>query len=1036
VTPVTKTLLLSACCLLVAETVSAQTLAGTVRDTSGAVLPGVTVEASSPALIEKTRTAVTDGSGQYRITNLSPGAYKVVFSLQGFATVVRDGVELTGSGVTSINADLRVGALAENITVTGETPVVDVQSARQETVLHGDVVRALPASRTYGNYLAAVPAIQGNGFNTGIQTSNNFFTVRGGRGNEGAVQIDGLTVGSPFNGGGVSAFLYDMNNSIEVRVSISGGLGESDRGAPTFNIIPKTGGNSFSGNYFGSFAGQWGQSSNIDDDLRALGFADAPVLRKNWDNNFSIGGPIKRDRIWFYANTRTVGSHLDRANQYANENAGDPNTWTWAKDESVRVRSATSGFGNSVRLTSQVSPRNKVGFYVDYQKNCSGSSFVKDSGQCRSPGDDWTASGPGIGPGVATTSPESGTVWDAPLSIIQSTWSSPISNHVLFESGYSDFRVRWGDVMPVGAPTNLIPVTEVSTNAGVPFANYLYRGWFAQPSQNQEHATWRASVTYVSGAHNLKFGYQGGWMVAKTTTQVGQQISYTFDNGLPIQFTQRLGPTRVSDRLRYDGLYLQDSWTRGRLSLQGGLRYETASSWSPDGDNGVLEDHLFGQAFLFLRTEGVKGYKDITPRGGAAYDLFGNGKTAVRANFGQYVQAAFSGDVYTINNPATTLVTSITRPWADPNRDWIAQCDFMNPVTNLECGPWSNLNWGVSVPTTRVNPAGLVGWGVRNRDWQVGVGVQQEILPRMSIDVSYNRRWWTDFFTTNNAALTATDFDEVTLTAPPHPELPGGGGYPVTFLVRNSRQAVGVSDPYYTSSSDFGDESHYWHGVDVTFNARLHNGLLVRGGTSTGRGVNDTCDVMISMYGRPMTPSLAATLTQPAVAAQGVINWQPACAFTEPWLTQLRGLASYTVPKVDVLVSTIFRSQPNAEPAANTVATNGGSRIATYQMTPAQFLAATGVPLGPGLAQQNVNLLAPGAVYGDRINVMDVRVAKVLRFGSKRLNVGLDLYNLFNANTATTYESVFDVATVGARWMLPTAVLNPRTARFNVQFDF
>jgi hypothetical protein len=167
-----------------------------------------------------------------------------------------------------------------------------------------------------------------------------------------------------------------------------------------------------------------------------------------------------------------------------------------------------------------------------------------------------------------------------------------------------------------------------------------------------------------------------------------------------------------------------------------------------------------------------------------------------------------------------------------------------------------------------------------------------------------------------------------------------------------------------------------------------------------------------------------------------VVDGQPTCDFTEPWLTQARGLATYTVPKVDVLVSVIVRSQPNAQPAATTVATNGGSRIATYQMTPAQFLTATGVPLRAGLAQQSVNLLAPGSVYGNRINVTDLRLAKVLRFGSKRLNVGMDLYNLFNANAATAFETVFDVATVGARWLRPTAVLNPRAARFNVQFDF
>ena len=290
----------------------------------------------------------------------------------------------------------------------------------------------------------------------------------------------------------------------------------------------------------------------------------------------------------------------------------------------------------------------------------------------------------------------------------------------------------------------------------------------------------------------------------------------------------------------------------------------------------------------------------------------------------------------------------------------------------------------------------------------------------MSIDVSYNRRSWSNFFTTNNAALTPADWDQVTLTAPKNPLLPGGGGYPVQFLVRNARQAVGVSDSYYTTDADFGDETHYWQGVDATFNARLGKGVFFQGGTSTGRGVNDTCQIEIARFGKPMV----------------IVDGQPTCAFTEPWLTQVRGLGSYTVPKVDVQFSAIFRSQPNAQPATTSVATNGGSRNATYQMTPAQFLAATGVPLRAGLAQQAVNIVAPGALYGDRIMVLDLRLAKVLRFGKKRMNIGVDLYNLFNSNTATVYNEVFDVATVGAKWMQPTAVLTARATRFNAQFDF
>jgi hypothetical protein len=1016
--------------LMIPAAASAQSLAGAVRDSSGAVLPGVTVEAASPALIEKARSTSTDGSGQYRITDLPPGTYKVTYSLSGFTSVIREGLEVTGGGVTTINVDMRVGALEESITVTGETPVVDVQSTQRQQVIDGDVLRALPAARGYGNYIAAVPSIQGTGFNSGAQPSTNFFSSRGGRSNEGMIQIDGMNVGAPGNGGGVSGYMYDMANSAEVQVSVSGGLGESERGGPAFNIIPKTGGNNFSGTYFGSFAGDWAQASNIDERLIALGFADQPALVKTWDTNFALGGPIVRDRLWFYGNSRAVGTFQETQNQWANKNAGDPNLWTWAKDENVRVRNTNGKLVNSVRFTWQASQRNKLGFYIDYTKNCTGSSYVAGGDDCREPGDDWTGSGPGIGPGVTTTSPESGTIWDDRSKIMQASWTSPLSNRILLEGGFSSFFTKWGDVIPNGALTSFIAVTEQSTATGVPNANYIYRGWNPAPSTDQQHATWRGTMSFVTGVHSLKAGYQAGYLLNKNTTMVGQQISYRFNNGIPNQMSQRVGPTRVADSVRYDAIFVQDQWTRGRLTLQGGLRYETTRSWAPEGDNGILEDHRFGPRLIFPRTEGVRGYHDITPRMGAAYDLFGTGRTALKVSLGKYLQGAFTGDAYTINNPASTLVTTVNRAWSDGRNlpagtpgqlDYVAQCDFLNPAANGECGEWSNLNWGKSVRTTRVNPDVLEGWGVRNHDWQFSTGVTHEILPQVAVELSYNRRWWNNFFVTHNAALGPQDWDTVTLTAPRHPLLPGGGGYPVTFLTRNTNAALGASDPYFTTASDFGDETHYWHGVDIAFNARMRNGLLIQGGTSTGRGVNNTCEVEIARFGRP----------QRLIGA----DQEPDCAFSEPWLTNLRGLATYTVPKVGVMVSAIFRSQPNAQPG-NNVATNGGSRSANFQMSAAQFLAATGRPLRTGLTSQTVDLLSPGDLYGDRVNVVDMRFAKVLRFGNKRANLGVDLYNMFNRNTPSSYEQVFDPANNGSRWMQPSGVLLPRFARLNVQFDF
>ena len=320
-------------CLLLAAAVwaypqfaSAQSIAGTIKDTSGSVLPGVTVEAASPALIEKVRTVVSDGSGQYRLENLVPGAYTVTYTLTGFAIVearwrrADDGRDRDAqrrhesrrcAGNHHGHRRDAGGGRAE-------------QHPRRSACSRGEVIAALPASRGYGNLLATVSGIQANGIqNSGIAPDMIFFTSRGGRSNEGTVQIDGMNVGSAFNGGGVAGYGYDTSNAQEVQVTVAGGLGEADRGGPAFNLIPKTGGNKFSGTYFGNLAGEWSQGNNVDDQLKSFGIPAPAAIIRSWDTSLAVGGPIKRDKVWFYGVTRLFGAYTDIAGRFGNLNAGD-----------------------------------------------------------------------------------------------------------------------------------------------------------------------------------------------------------------------------------------------------------------------------------------------------------------------------------------------------------------------------------------------------------------------------------------------------------------------------------------------------------------------------------------------------------------------------------------------------------------------------------------------------------------------------------------------------------------------------------------
>src|SRR4030095_3146346 len=266
------TCLVLACLIAAQSTAWAQaTIAGAVKDSSGAVLPGVTVEAASPALIEKVRSTSTDGAGRYRIEDLRPGTYSVTFTLPGFATVKREGLIVSGSAVIAVDADMRVGGVQETVTVTGETPVVDVQSTRREVTLDNETLRALPSVRSYRYLLTAVPGLQTNHHNVNTGPVFAIFPIHGGRGVESRLTVDGLNISNPPGGHQPSNYLADVGNASEVTMSTSGTLGESETAGLTVNIVPKQGGNSMSGMLFYSGFSKGMQSSNYDPELASRG---------------------------------------------------------------------------------------------------------------------------------------------------------------------------------------------------------------------------------------------------------------------------------------------------------------------------------------------------------------------------------------------------------------------------------------------------------------------------------------------------------------------------------------------------------------------------------------------------------------------------------------------------------------------------------------------------------------------------------------------------------------------------------------------
>lgn len=967
---------------------SQASVVGTVKDTSGAVLPGVTVEAASPVLIEKVRSVVTDASGQFRVVNLRPGVYSLTFTLPGFNTFKRDGVELTGGATVTVNADLRVGAIEETVTVTGNSPVVDVQSTTTQRVLDSEALSAIPSGRQAHALAALVPGISiGSGLVDqdvgGSNTQGNRTMVsHGSRTSDGLMLQDGVSVGT-IQSAGFGQLTMNPGVAQEVTVDSGGVSAEVSTGGPRVNLIPKDGGNKFAGSVFATFANSSLQGSNFTDRVKDLGLSTPDSIREVWDVNPGLGGPVIKDRMWFYLTLRHNGSNANMGGMFHDLNATNPNAWAYAPDYS------RPGFQNAtwrdaqLRLTWQATQRNKFAFSMDQQDRCSCPRYV---------GAQVAATG-----AVSFIAPEAGRDFRVPKQQMRiAQWSSPVTNQLLLEAAVMR-RTEYYRHMPAssqGFPLpGAIPLVEQSTNL-------TYRAWTDYSIGDGPNWFSRGTVSYLTGSHSFKFGFND-------TT--GDQKSYQLDpagplayrvntvNGVtrPNQLTITNKPYQSKSNLDADfGVYGQDRWTMKRLTVTAGIRYDHYSSSFPAQHVGPSD--LLPNQSIDLPAQRDASYHDVSPKTGAVYDMFGDGRTALRVSLNKYL--GFQG-VATARNPVSNLVQSTTRSWNDANNNWVPDCDILNPAANAECGAMANANFGKSSVNTTYAPEFLTGWNHRFQNWEFSAGVQHELLRRVAIDVGYFRRWYGNFAATDNTLVSPSNFSAFRITAPIDPRLPDGGGYVVSNLYNLNPDKVGQVQNVVTLAKNFGEQSEQWDGVDINLNVRPGRGLLFQGGTSTGRTVTDNCAVLANL---------------PEMAPTGM----PDCHQNTGLRTQVKMIGSYTVPRIDVQVSGAFQSIP------------GATVLATYNATNAEVVSSLGRPLSGGAANVGVNLVALGKIYGERLNQLDLRFGKILRMGTRRAVVSLDLYNAMNVDTVTVQQSAY------AAWRKASSTIQARFAKFSVQFDF
>ena len=963
------------CVVLVSAASAQQTasgIAGIVRDTSGAILPGVTVEAASPVLIEKVRVVVTNDEGRYNIVDLRPGTYAVTFTLPGFSTFRRDGIELTAGFTATVNGDLQVGALEETITVSGATPLVDTQNVRKQTVLSTQLLDTLPMSTKNLNSVATITP----GFATNLngEVVGGYSTQVGGgvyHGKGGAnVTFDGMGIQHASGNMG-----YTPNTALteEVTLSTSGISAESNADGVVANMVPREGGNTFRGNASGLFSGSDLQMDNLTDELRAKGITTVNEVVRVWDATFTLGGPIKRDKIWFLALFREWGSERQGAGKYWNKTQG---TLFYTPDLDRPATGSEWYESKAVRITWQASEKNKFNFLVDRQRNCN----------CHG----------NVGATTSVNPPEStlGYHFD-PDALYQATWASPRTSKLLLEAGAGAALQSWPAEMQPGVTADHISVTEQST--GMTYnSSTSYNA-----IQDVPRFTQRFSLSYVTGSHNFKTGIQLEQSIQNLSQEVNHDVNYRFNNRIPNQITQWATPWLRKNRNRDMGIYAQDQWSIQRMTLNYGLRFDYFYGWIP-AQHVDATPNGWVPARDFAAVEATPSWKDLSPRGGVSYDLFGDGRTALKFTVGRYV-AKTTTAITQSNNPITTSINSVTRVWNDTNFNYVPDCDLANRGANGECGAMSNQNFGGLNVTTVYDDDVLRGFGQRGYNWDVTAELQRELTQGISVNVGYYRNWYGNFTVNKNTLVTPDDFTSYCVTAPMDPRLPDGGGYRICDLADISPEKFGQVFTRVQHASLYGDQQQVNDFVALTMNARFGARARLAGGLDMGRIMTDSCFIVDS--------------------AQDLLN----CHNVKGWgdNAQVKFNGNITLPG-DLLVSGLFQSIPGSTITASWAASN--------VIVAPELGRNVGACAGrtPCVSNVTIPLVANNVLFNPRVYRLDLRLGKSFRIGaSKRLQANMDVFNVMNGSYVLGQNNTF-----GGTWQRPSQTMDGRMFQFSANFTF
>ncbi len=909
-----------------------------------------------------------------------------MFSLAGFGSVQREGIDITANFTATVNAEMRVGTVTETVTVSGASPVVDVQNVIQQAVMQRQVIEIVPTGKYFNNYAALIPGM--NSYSNTVNTTQDvggtlgsfagFMTIHGSHWNDQQYKVDGMSTNSLLASG--TGHYIPTDSIVEEFNFLTGSKpAESETGGLQVNMVPREGGNAYRGIIFVSAANEHTQANNIDDELRRAGLQSSNELVRQYDFSPSLGGPISRDKLWFYAggryypNDRLAGGILENK---------DPKAWIYEPDPSRPGIKDTLTEDYSVRFTWQATAKHKLSAFYNYNHIC----------DCHR--------------GVAqTVSPEASSYTNFYNHITQYAWTNPVTNKLLLDAGATFYW--WLAPRPPRPEATEVGILEQSNN--LRYRNLLVGGT-ADPGHNFNY---RAAISYVSGSHSLKFGFTGAWFWLKNVSNSPPgDISYRVLNGVPNQVTYYATPYQFSQYVTPIGFFAQDQWTFKRLTLNPGLRFD----WVRNGYDPVALPATRWMVARSFDGAQVANLKDLSPRLSASYDLSGNARTALKVSLSRYVVQLGGPFV----NPVSASNNTSSRTWNDLNGDHVVQGDPFSLTANGELGPQTNVNFGRTVFTQRSDPDYDRGFGKREYNWETSAGVQHELMPNLSVSGTYFRRWFGNFFVLDNRAVEVSDFTRYCFNTPRDSRLPGGGGDQVCNFDVNPNK-LGQFDILKTAAEPYGDQSRMWQGFDATMNARLPNGVSLQGGLSSGREIDDACEIANAYPDAKVF--VQKNLDDRAGSTASRVTRAPQfCRTEQPWLTQVKFLGSMPLPW-------------GMQFGASMQNTHGSPVNANFVATNALIAPSLGRNLAAGAnSSVTLNIIDPETMFLPRFTQVDLRVNKTFRFGRASIRPAIDAYNVFNVNEVMEANSTY--GTNGAAWLRPSVVLSGRIIRFSAQVNY